>query len=92
MSKQLITIKARFLKSDDLIFDYKHRDLQKIEYVSKETSNGGMYNGVGVISNIHVSYGQDCDYADNFTPDDDVMILIDTDELKIIDSKNAGIR
>lgn len=39
--KQLIEVPARFLKPDDLVFDFKYRDLQKVEYVSFETANGG---------------------------------------------------
>jgi hypothetical protein len=77
--KQLIQIRARFLKSNDLIFDYKSRKAQKVEYVSHEKAS----EKTPVITNIHVSYGMDCQVADNFEPDSEVIILIETDDIEI---------
>lgn len=90
--KQLIEIPARFLKTGDLIFDLKHRDLQEVEYVSFETASGGTYKGIGEIKNIHVDYGEEAMSADNFPPDLTVIILIDTDTLEVIDPENIGYR
>lgn len=90
--KQLVNITARFLKPNDLIFDFKHRDLQKVEYVAFETANGGVYNGIGELKNIHVSYGGKAMSADNFPPDLKVTILIDTDILEIIEPEYIGYR
>ena len=90
--KQLIEIPARLLKPDDLIFDFKYRDFQKIKYVSFETANGRTYNGIGEIENIHVSYGEKSMSADNFPPNLKVTILIDTETLKIIEPENIGYR
>lgn len=85
--KQLIEIKAKFLKSGDLIFDYKHRDLQKIEYVSLECPIGSTE-----LNNIHVDYGFESMSADNFNPEQTVLILIDTDSLEIVEAENIGYR
>ena len=90
--KQLIEIPARFLREDDLIFDFKYRQLQKVDYVSFETANGGSYNGIGEIKNIHVSYGEKAMSADNFTPDLKVTILIDTDIIEIVKPENIYYR
>jgi len=90
--KQLIEIKAIFLKHGDLIFDYKHRDLQKVEYVAFETENGGVYTGLNDIENIHVSYGEKSMSGDNFKPDNRVIILIDTEKLEIIEPQNIHYR
>ena len=90
--KQLIEMPARFLKPYDLIFDFKYRQLQKVDYVSFETANGGTYNGIGEIKNIHVSYGEKAMSADNFPPDLKVTILIDTDIIEIIEPENIGYR
>lgn len=84
MAKQLIEIEARFLQSDDLIFDLKTRKVQKIEYVSCEKENGEHYCGIGEIANIHISYGLECYVTDNFKPDCKVLILIDTDKIETI--------
>lgn len=84
MAKQLIEIEARHLKSKDLIFDFRTRKVQRIDYVSFEKENGDRYCGIGNMTNVHVSYGMDCDVADNFSPDYKVMILIETDEIEII--------
>ena len=81
--KQLIEIEAIHLKEGDLIFDFKSRDLTKIDYVSKESKDGGIYLGIGEIYNIQVSYGIDCDYTDNFKPNTKVLILVDTENIKI---------
>lgn len=90
--KQLIEIPARFLREDDLIFDFKYRQLQKVDYVSFETANGGTYNGIGEIKNIHVSYGEKAMSADNFPPDLKVTILIDTDIIEIVKPENIYYR
>lgn len=90
--KQLIEIPARFLREDDLIFDFKYRQLQKVDYISFETANGGSYNGIGEIKNIHVSYGEKAMSADNFTPDLKVTILIDTDIIEIVKPENIYYR
>ena len=90
--KQLVEVPARYLKPDDLIFDFKHRDLQKVEYVAFETANGGVYTGIGELKNIHVSYGEKAMSADNFPPDLKVTILIDTDILEIIEPEYIGYR
>lgn len=82
--KQLIAIPAMFLKSNDLIFDYKSRKVQKIEYVSHEKQSERAL----IVSNVHVSYGMECLVADNFKPDSEVMILIETDDIEIADPKN----
>lgn len=86
MSKQLILIDARFLKTGDLVFDYKHRDLQKVEYVGfdRDTHRN--------IENVHVSYGMESISADNFKPKDQVTILLDTDALEIVLPENIGYR
>lgn len=88
MAKQLIEIQAVFLKAGDLIFDYKYRHLQKIEFVAKETADGSRHCGIGELSNIHISYGLESNVADNFQPNCKVLILVDTDELDVIDAKN----
>ena len=90
--KQLIQIPARFLKKDDLVFDFKHRDLQKIDYVGKEDKNGNHTEIVSNMHNIHVSYGVNSASADNFYPNDQVTIMIDTDNLKISKPDNIGYR
>lgn len=77
--RQLIPIRARFLKSNDLIFDYKSRKAQKVEYVSHEKAS----EKTPAVTNIHVSYGMDCQVADNFEPDSEVIILIETDDIEI---------
>lgn len=79
--KQLIGIKAIFLKKNDLIFDYKSRKVQKVEYISHDRGS----EKTNVIKNIHVSYGLDCQIADNFEPHCEVMILIETDNIEIAD-------
>lgn len=86
MPKQLILIDARFLKEGDLVFDYKHRDLAKVEYVGfdRDTHRD--------IENVHVSYGAEALSADNFKPKDQVTILIDTDALEIVLPENIGYR
>ena len=88
MAKQLIEIEARHLQSEDLIFDYKTRKIQKIDYVSLEKENGDRYCGIGKMTNIHVSYGLECNVADNFKPDYKVLILIDTDKIETIAPNN----
>ena len=88
MAKQLIEIEARHLQSEDLIFDFKTRKVQRIDYVSLEKENGDSYCGVGEIANIHISYGLDCNVADNFKPDYKVLILIDTDKIETIAPNN----
>lgn len=87
MNKQLIEIEARHLKSNDLIFDYETRKLQKIEYVSLEKSNGERYCGLGEMTNVHISYGLECNVSDNFKPNDKVLILIDIEKIGIAVSK-----
>lgn len=86
MPKQLILIEARFLKVGDLVFDYKHRDLVKVEYVGfdRDTHRN--------IENVHVSYGIEALSADNFKPNAQVTILVDTDALEIILPENIGYR
>ena len=92
--KQLINIKASSLRAGDLIFDYKHRDLQRIDYISKEDEIGNpTFNQVSPkVTNIHVSYGEEAASADNFKPNNEVTILIDTDELNIIEPRSMGYR
>lgn len=90
--KQLIEIKARFLKSDDLIFDFKHRDLQKVDYVCFETESGGYYDGSTEMKNVHVTYGEEAMSADNFNPDTSIMILIDLTVLEIVEPENIHYR
>ena len=84
MAKQLIEIEARHLQSEDLIFDFKTRKVQRIDYVSLEKANGYSYCGIGEIANIHISYGLECNVADNFKPDYKVLILIDTDKIETV--------
>lgn len=86
MLNQLILIDARFLRAGDLIFDYKHRDLQKVEYVGFDRD---MHMD---IENVHVSYGIEALSADNFKPKDQVTILVDTDALQIVLHENIGYR
>ena len=81
--KQLIEIEAVYLQKGDLIFDFKSRNLTEIRYVSKETKNGTTHLGVGEIHNIHISYSEDWDGSDNFKPNEKVLILIDTQSIKI---------
>lgn len=88
MSKQLIEIKAIYLKSGDLIFDFKTREVQRVDYVSFEKKDGEPYFGIGEVSNVHVSYGMDCNVADNFNPDFTILILIDTELIKITQAHN----
>ena len=83
MPKQLVEIEARHLKSEDLIFDFKTRKVQKIDYVQADN-----YNSVNASENIFVSYGIESDVADNFKPNYKVLILIDTDEIEIIEPKD----
>lgn len=92
--KQLIEIPAVYLKSGDLIFDYRHRDLQRVEYVSIEDENGtNLKTGIaGDAHIVHIDYGVDAASADNFTPDCKVTILIDTEKIKEIDPKDIGYR
>lgn len=92
--KQLINIKASFLKQDDLIFDLKHRDLQRVEYVFIEDINGTT-ESTGIMKephNVHVSYGEEAMSADNFRPNSTIMILIDTENIEIVEPKNIGYR
>ena len=84
--QQLIKIAARFLKANDLIFNYKHRDLVKVEYVEIER------NLKYQIENVHVSYGMEAVSVDNFKPDDEITILINTENLKITEPKEIGYR
>lgn len=83
--KQLIQIKARNLKVGDLIFDFNRRTLQKIQYITHEDKigNSWRYSSEQVI-NVHIDYGEEAMSADNFEPDDDLLILINLDELKIL--------
>lgn len=90
--KQLIKIEARLLKKGDLIFDYKHRDLQIIDYVGKEDKNGNYTDITSNIDNIYVDYGIESVSADNFKPNQEVTILIDTDTIKISKPDNIGYR
>jgi len=83
MAKQLIEINARYLKSEDLIFNFKTRRVQKIEYVQADN-----YNSVRGPDNIFVSYGLESNVADNFKPDSKVLILIDADKIQIAEQKN----
>lgn len=84
MAKQLIGIEARHLKSEDLIFDFRTRKVQRIEYVSFEKESGDRYCGIGSMTNVHVSYGLECNVSDNFSPDYNVLILIETDDIETI--------
>lgn len=80
--KQLIKIKARFLKENDLIFDFKTRKVQKIEYVELDN-----FNSVRECENVFISYGLESDVSDNFKPYSDVLILIDTDNIEVLEPK-----
>lgn len=83
--KQLIKIEARHLKPNDLIFDFKTRKVQKIDYVLLETESGDRYvNGFSKLANVHVCYGLESVVADNFMPDYEVLILIDTQKIETI--------
>lgn len=86
MSKQLILIDARFLKEGDLVFDYKYRDLAKVEYIGFDRDSHRN------IENVHVSYGMEALSADNFKPNSQVTILVDTDTLGIVSPENIGYR
>ncbi|WP_320034815.1 hypothetical protein [Halarcobacter sp.] len=91
--KQLIEIPAKFLKSGDLIFDFKHRDLQKVEYVFHEAKNGeNCKNTMAPVHSIHVDYGEEAMSADNFKPETILMILIDTDKLEVVEPEYIGYR
>lgn len=92
--KQLIEISVRHIKVGDLIFDYKHRDLQKVEYVSFENEKGqDIELSVDMkLHNVHVSYGNEAMSADNFTANAKVKILVDTESLEIVDPENIGYR
>ena len=92
--KQLIEISPLYLKRGDLVFDYKHRDLQKVEYVSIEDENGrSEHSGtMGVPHVVHVDYGEEAMSADNLSPDSKVLILIDTEKLEILEPANIGYR
>lgn len=92
--KQLIEIPATFLRAGDLVFDYKHRDLQKVDYVFIEDENGtSLSTGVaGIAHTVHVSYGEEAMSADNFKPESKITILIDTEKLEVIESRNIGYR
>ena len=79
--KQLIEIEAIHLKKDDFIFDFKDRDVTKIEYVHIEQESINGHRDLGEPSNVYVSYGVDCEYSDNFKPTERVLILIDTDNI-----------
>lgn len=76
--KQLINIPAKFLQKGDFIFDYKTRVAEEVDYVAKETEGGKTD-----IKNIFVSYGLESMVADNFSPNDEVTILVDTNDIKI---------
>lgn len=79
--KQLIEIEAIHLKKDDFIFDFKNRDATKIDYVHIEHESINGHRDLGEPYNVHISYGINCEYSDNFKPNQKVMILIDTDEI-----------
>lgn len=76
--KQLIPIQARYLKKGDLIFDFNTRIAEEIDYLGKELDGR-----TKVITNIIIDYGIDSQKADNFKPNDEVFILIDTDSIPI---------
>jgi len=92
--KQLVETDARFLQNGDLIFDFRHRDLQKIEYVACENKNGEniKHSLDTTVVNVHISYGEDAASADNFKPDEKLFILIDTEALKILKPTEIGYR
>ena len=79
--KQLVEIEAIYLKKEDFIFDFKNRNLTKIDYVHIERESINGYRDLGEPYNVNVSYGVDCDYSDNFKPNEKVLILIDTDNI-----------
>ena len=79
--KQLVEIEAIYLKKEDFIFDFKNRNLTKIDYVHIERESINGHRDLGEPYNVHVSYGVDCDYSDNFKPNEKVLILIDTDNI-----------
>lgn len=84
--KQLIQIEAKYLRSGDLVFDLRHRNLQKIEYVFCENKSGENVKHAldTTVVNVHIDYGEEAHGADNFEPNSILMILINTEELKIL--------
>ena len=92
--KQLIKIKATFLKPGDLIFDYRYRDCQKVEYISiEDEKNRPEHTQVCFVPHtVHISYGLEADSADNFSADSEVTILIDTENIKTVKPENIGYR
>lgn len=73
-----LEISARRLKKGDIIFDLKHKIGERIDYIGFDDGNG-----LHEIDNVHISYGLEKDRADNFKPDDRVIILIDTSDIFI---------
>lgn len=89
--KQLIDIPVEFIQVGDLILDFKTRQLQEVKLVSLEDKNGvnKIYEtSIYPLENIFVDYGEDSNVADNFKIGDKVLILIDTEYLKITKPEN----
>ena len=89
--KQLIETDVEYLKEGDLIFDFKHRNFQKIISVQLEDKYGtDLRYGTSIypVENIIIHYGEKSNVSDNFKAGNKVLILIDIDNLKITKPEN----
>ena len=89
--KQLIEIDVEYLKEGDLIFDFKHRNLQEVISVQLEDKYGTdlrYRTSIYPVENIIIHYGEKSNVSDNLKVGNKVLILIDTEELKIIKPEN----
>jgi hypothetical protein len=86
MSKQLIKIQAKFIRSGDLIFDYKERVFHTVSSVYYTYRNNSQ--SISDMKLVFISYGINSECGNNFVPNDIVSILLDIDNIEIMPIEN----